>query len=213
MSKKEKPLPRPPRRPFGPGGRPGKRSEEPEQGREGSPSANNRLADDLLADEMYGAMAGGELEEFLKKKFGGSEQAMKLAELMLGLSGMIPPGPQDMKVSSGAGVQREEAPTSGELTAKAPPEIIEAAGRGDTDALIGLLKKEQEKLSAAVKPGIRKKGKRKLMEPAGKPGRHMEKAVLEQIARIASENGVSLDWVVARALALYVRDYLSTGRL
>jgi len=208
MSNKEKPLPRPPRRPFGPGGRTGKRPEEPEKGQEGL----------LLADEIQGAVAGGSLEEFLKEKFGGNEQAMKMAQLMLGLSGMMPPGIPGVTISSTAGGEHgaSETDKSTESTAptgKAAPEVIEAASRGDVEALKGLLRKEQEKRSGPAKPGVRKKGRHKPPEAGERPGRLMEKAVLEQLGRIASENSVSLDWVVARALALYVRDYLSTGRL
>lgn len=41
----------------------------------------------------------------------------------------------------------------------------------------------------------------------------IEKDTLDQLNKIASENNVNLDWIVLRALRVYVQEYLKTGRL
>ncbi len=41
----------------------------------------------------------------------------------------------------------------------------------------------------------------------------LEKETIEQLIKIASENNVTLDWIVLRALRVYVQEYLKTGRM
>ena len=73
MSKQEKLLPKPPNTPFG-----RKRHFEEDESK-----------DPLIADEMVQAMAEGKLEEFLKKELPDNEYARKLAEMMMGMTGML----------------------------------------------------------------------------------------------------------------------------
>jgi len=72
LSKKNKPLPRPPKTPFG------RRRAEPDGGQ------------DLLADKMAEAAALGKLDEFISHELPNSEHARKLAEMMMGMTGMMP---------------------------------------------------------------------------------------------------------------------------
>ena len=76
MSPNEKPLPKPPSTPFG-------RKRAGEQREEQEP---------LTADRMAAAMAEGKIEEFLKKEMPDNEHARKLANMMMGMSGMMPAG-------------------------------------------------------------------------------------------------------------------------
>jgi hypothetical protein len=95
MSKKEKPLPTPPGTPFG-----GKKRYKVDEGKE-----------PLMANEMAQAMAEGRLEEYLQNELPDSEYARKLTEMMMGMTGMMP-----------------------------PEDVVNAAEKGDVKGLIELLK-------------------------------------------------------------------------
>ncbi|MBE0428264.1 MAG: hypothetical protein IBX61_00110 [Thermoleophilia bacterium] len=56
----------------------------------------------------------------------------------------------------------------------------------------------KEKVATGEKPGA---------AASLKPG------VMEELSRIAAENGVEVDWIISRALGLYIRDHRATGRL
>ena len=75
MSEKEKPLPRPPKTPFG--------RNRFEQREEDAP---------LMADRMAAAMAEGKLEEFMKEEMPDNDYARALASMMMGMTGMMPGG-------------------------------------------------------------------------------------------------------------------------
>lgn len=144
----DKPLPDPRKRPR----------ERAEQGEE------------LLADRMARAMAEERLEEFVEKEFKGNENASRLAEMMMQMTGMAPrvdekPGREDP-------TRKKDAPEQ-----KAP---------------------EKEKDAAAGEPQV---------------DASLELGIQEEIARIAAENGVQVEWIISRALGLYIRDHRTTGRL
>lgn len=183
MSEKDRPLPRPPKKPFAPGER----------------SASGEVDTSMLAERMSVAMAEGRLEEFLKSELKGNVHAESLARLMMGMTGMAQPAGEE------AGSTK---PSGGKEGAKAVPgDVLDAARKGDIRALAGLLARE----SGGTPPG------EKPVEGAGSTeraeGPFFEKEIIEQFMRIASENSVSVEWLLARALKLYVRDYLGTGRL
>lgn len=142
----DKPLPNPHKRPW--------ERQEPEQG--------------LMADRMARAMAEGRLEEFFEDEFKDNENAQRLAEFMMQMTGMAPPQ------AAGGRPPEEAAPDGGQSAA--PPEDEEPGEAGE-----------------------RRGG--------GKPG------IPEEISRIAAENGVEVEWLISRALSLYIRDYRTTGRL
>lgn len=198
MSKKEKPLPKPPKTPFG-------RKKRFEDHEEDAP---------LLADQMSMAMAKGKLEEFMQEEMPDNEHAKKLAEMMMQMSGMAPQSSLKSKV------KKEETPT-GKSTGKkgkseekeapaVPPEdIMKAVQGGNVNDLIGLLKREHEKQhpdSGSKAPETAKPD-----HPGGLS--EEEKKVLDQLVNIASENRVSMDWLTLRALKLYVQEYKKTGKL
>ncbi len=184
--KRKRPLPKPPASPFG-----GKRRFGEEE--ESAP---------LVADEMARAMAEGKLEEFLKREMPDNEHARKLAMMMLGMTGMLPPGvhPSQSEATSSDSSAQEESPD------KAPPglsleDVTEAARSGDVRGLMELLKKEHEKRSADP-------------EKAETPSfSATEKETIEKLMGIASQNNLTLDWVILRALKRYIEEYRKTGLL
>lgn len=211
MPKEKKPLPTPP----GPGRK--RRSEEDSQD------------EPLIADKMGMAMATGDLDKFMKEEFEGSQNAHKLASMMMGMSGMAPGGiaPQGVTSQGAPTIPEEEQATSGE-TPSAPPseEIMKAAMAGDSKGLAEMLKKEHLKRQGAgadVSDGKTAEMKDPAAESSkvgttdegsqASPEAAMEKEVLVKLMKIASENNVSIDWVINRALKLYVRDYAATGRI
>ncbi len=41
----------------------------------------------------------------------------------------------------------------------------------------------------------------------------IDKELIDALIKIAGENSVTLDWMILRAIRLYVQDYEKTGRL
>ncbi len=184
MADQEKPLPRPPRSRF--------RTEDQPAQEGGTP---------LNADQMASAMAAGKFEEYLAKTFKDNEQAKSLARMMMGLSGM--------GAMAGPGGASEEARTESTV----PKEISEAAASGDLKGLVDLLASEHQRRSGEPETESHEDlTESEGAEPSSKEG-HLDRETLDQLIRIASENKVSVDWVMARAVKLYVRDYKLTGRI
>lgn len=191
MPKDEKPLPEPPRRAVGAGEGLDERTKNPF----------------LMADRMAMAMAQGNLEEFLDKELPENENARKLAMMMLGMSGMAPvQGPDAGDQRSPVEAEGQGAPEEG---SPAPEEVMRAAAGGDVQGLMALLKAEYEKRHAGSGPS-----EHPAAAPA-EPGSEAigEKEILDRLVRIASENSLSVDWLVTRALKVYVLEYLKTGKL
>jgi hypothetical protein len=197
MSKKDKPLPKPPSTPFG-------RKRSFEEGSEKEP---------LMADQMAMAMSEGKLDEFIQKKLPDSEPARKLAEMMMGMTGMMPegssfqPSPKKKESSkkSEAGVL-EEAPSAG----GPPEEVFNAVKNADVKGLMDLLRKEQKKRQGGTEDPVEGENKESDFSQSDAA---IEKEILDQIIKIASENNLSLDWIFFRALKRYVHEYKKTGNL
>ncbi len=196
MPKKEKPLPKPPTSPFG-----RKRRFEEEEG-----------AVSLIADEMARAMAEGKLDDFLKKEMPDSEYARKLSIMMLGMTGMLP-------TSEGQSQAKEKAPDlspTGKSPEEPPPGpapegLIEAAQAGDVQGLMGLLKKEHEKRTSGSGGNVpQEKQQNDAAAPAFDAS---EKELIMELMEIASQNDLTIDWIVLRALKRYIEEYRKTGFL
>lgn len=195
MPKKEKPLPEPPSTPFGKKG----------------PFQQNGHGDALLADQMALAMSEGKLKEFLQENLPDSEYALKLAEMMMAMTGMSPQeGLSGKPVQGKKDTQEKQAAQS---HAGGPPDdVVLAARAGDVKSLSELLARERAKRTGAPpEPGEVQGEAKPDAGPSGKPA--IEKEVIEQLMKIASDNGLSLDWVLFRALKRYVEEYRNTGNL
>ncbi len=198
MSKKNRELPKPPEGPFSPGRRFGPKGE-------GSETAET-------ADRMTMAMMEGRLEEFMKENFGDTPYAENLAMMMLGASGMLPAG-VEMKEPAQKKKAPKKAPRKSEAKrspAEVPAEVLDAAKAGDVERLKGLL---SEHVGVDMKEKDEAGKKAVLPEGAGSKEAVFDKTVMDTLIKIASENNVSVDWVISRALKLYSRDYITTGRI
>ncbi len=94
---------------------------------------------------------------------------------------------------------------------------MKAAMSGDSKGLAEMLKKEHLRRQGAG-ADVSEEKPSQMQDPVKEESQApadaaMEKEVLEKLMKIASENNVSIDWVINRALKLYVRDYEGTGRV
>jgi hypothetical protein len=193
-SKKEKPLPKPPHSAFG--------RKKPEEHREEEGP--------LLADRLAAAMAEGRIDDFLKRELPDNEYARNLTSMMMGMTGMMPMGgevtaPKPSGKAEQAAPRETAAPASEEL----PEDVRAAVQGGDAKALADLLRREHRKRmpDAETTPAE---------EPAAGPAPAqpvIDKELIDALIKIAGENGVTLDWMILRAIRLYVHDYGKTGRL
>ena len=194
MADQEKPLPKPPKKAFG------FQKNEPEQG-----------GQDLLADRMALAAAEGKLDEFLQKEMPGSEHAQALAKMMMGMTGMM---------SAGVPIaQREETPgesvTERRAMSMPPDEVLKAVQGGDVKGLMELLRQEHQRRS----PGGRTSESETAdpvtealaQQPSGQPV--IDKELIDAMIQIANDNSVTMDWIILRAVKIYVEEYRKTGKL
>lgn len=194
--------------------------------------------DGLLADRMSMAMAAGKLDEFMEREFGDNEGARRMAQMMMGFSGMMPMGGgmADMAGAMSGAMSDNSAAPSGE-GAKEPgsvgddpstsgpqhvlsEDVMQAVGNGDVSALKDMLMKEYAQRTGVDPEELRGKPVKAAQPQVGDqpqsgeaPQWGVEKALLDALLAIANDNSVTLDWVFERALKLYVRDYKATGRM
>jgi len=197
MSQNEKPLPKPPSTPFG-------RKRAGEQREEQEP---------LTADRMAAAMAEGKLEEFLRKEMPDNEHARKLATMMMGMSGMMPAGAGFTPDQPAAAAREGEAqpPSQKEV----PAEVVKLVQDGDVKGLMDILRQEHLKRSPEAAPaGTMDTGQAEeavTPQSAGMPT--IDKELIDAMIQIAKDNSVSLDWIILRAIKVYIEDYRKTGKL
>ena len=199
MSKKDKPLPKSPSTPF----RKKRTFEEDGNG-------------PRMADQMAMAMSEGKLDEFMQKELPDNEHAKKLAEMMMGMTGMtgmMPSGfsgtPSPKKAAHAP--DTETAGTEEDEPAVTPPDdVVNAVKGADVNGLMQLLKREHRKRHGdegePVEENIKEAG-------TSQPQAAIEKEILEQMFNIAADNNLSLDWIFFRALKRYVQEYKKTGTL
>ncbi|MDP2156275.1 MAG: hypothetical protein Q8K68_01025 [Nitrospirota bacterium] len=199
MSENDKPLPKPPKTPFGK-----KRMSEEE--REAQPP--------LMADQMAMAAATGNLDEFMQQNIPDNEHARKLAMMMMGMTGMMPPGAfpgagAEPMQSSPVPHQKEQAADAAQ-TAEVPEDVRQAIMSGNMEELKGLLMREHQRRTGStieeVPPVAHEAGFN--TAPSG-----IEKEVLDEMIKIASANSVTLDWLIMRALKVYIQQYQKNGGL
>lgn len=214
MTENERPLPTPPRTRFG----------RQLRGEEES-------AGPLTADRLAQAAAEGRLEEFLQREIPEGEHARTLAMMMLGMSGMAASGTPLQEPSAAAETAPGPAPGVPAVSA-APgvsgsalsPEVLAATMQGDVAGLMALLREAHARRGGECIPGGG--------EPAGgspaisaetippaagadaaaaRPG--IDKALVDELIRVGAENQVSVDWLLLRAVKLYLEEHRKTGRL
>ncbi|MEW6601064.1 MAG: hypothetical protein AB1499_08845 [Nitrospirota bacterium] len=195
MSKKNKPLPKPPSTPFG-----RKRAFEGDEN-----------SGPLMADKMAMAMSAGKLDEFLEKELPDNEHARKLVEMMMGMTGMIPSEGLSVKPSSR---DRESLPVNETQTlssaAQMPEDVISAVRSGDAGALMDILKREHKKRQGISDEDVKEPDR---AVPSSSDQAVIDKDIIDALIKIASENNTSIDWLFFRALKRYVEEYRKTGNL
>ena len=190
MQKKDKPLPKPPSTPFGK-----KRSFD-----------ENEKQEQLIADEMAVAMAEGRLDEFLKSNMPDNEHARKLAEMMMGMTGMMPGSFAGSSASVKEGPSDEKPPES-----DSSEDIVNAVQAGDLQGIMGLLAKEHARRTGNPITEIPDEAKKSVTPSSAGPA--VDRAIIDELIKIASDNNISFDWLFFRALKRYVDEYKKTGNL
>ncbi len=184
MSEKERPLP------------------DPAFGRRGR--YEEREGQKLMADEIARAASEGRLEEFMQEEVPDNDYARRLVSMMMDMTGMA--SVMDLKDYAKA-----SAPESGAESVappEVPPGVAAAAREGDVQGLMGLLQKEFGKRF----PGEERNSSEQIMtDKPLKPA--IERDVIETLIKISADNDVTMDWLILRALKLYVQEYQRTGRL
>jgi hypothetical protein len=197
MSKNRKSLPKPPKTPFG-------IRKYSEVGTKKEP---------LLADQMAQAVSRGDLEEYLKNEFSDNEHSRQLAKMMMGMMGLI--SPEDFSVQSEESedkVKKKKSCRKASVPPLLPPrDVLHAAQAGDMEGLIGLLKREHSGRALKADRASVKTVKKRQAKTNQKAV--ITQHLIDQFLEIASDNNVSADWLLFRAVTQYVKDYQKTGKL
>lgn len=198
MSQNEKPLPKPPSTPF-------------TRKRAGH---HNDEQEPLTADRMAQAMAEGKLDEFLQKEMPDNEAARKMAAMMMGMTGMMsmggppmaPPAPEQRPSSLEVNPAEQISPP-GEV----PEDVRRAIESGDVKGLKDLLRREYLKRTPGATFDTSEKVASPPPQPSGMPT--IDKELIDAMIQIAKENSVTMDWMILRAIKVYVEEYRKTGKL
>jgi hypothetical protein len=166
---------------------------------------------------MTQAAAEGRLEEFLQRELPESDHARSLALMMMSMSGMMPAdamaGAPPAAQPSGPLRPSPEAPAA--AAPQIPPEVFAAVQQGDVAGLAGLLRDAHERRSPPASPAGEApqppSGPQTSPAATGRPG--IDAALIDELMRIAADDDVTVDWLILRAIKLYVEEHRRTGRL
>jgi hypothetical protein len=152
----------------------------------------------LMADRIAMAISEGRFEEFMKKEMPDNEYAGKLVSMMMGMTGMLSPENPEPEM-------REQEKPAAE---QPPQDLRNAVDTADVKGVMEILRREHEKRSpGAIQPVDQEDQGRSSGQSA------IERKILDDLVKIAADNSVTLDWLISRAIKLYVREYSTTGRL
>ncbi len=194
---KNKPLPTPPTTAFG-----WKKSSEKSENRES-----------LTADRMAAAMVEGKLDELLKQEMPDNEYARNLVTMMLGMTGMSQGAPPELNLRQPLeGAIPEQAITAGDV----PGDVRSAIQGGNVQELTDMLRREHLKRNPEAGEELLEAAEletaaAETAKPQDIPV--IDKDTIDALISIAKENNVTLDWIILRAIKVYVREYGTSGRL
>lgn len=200
MSNKDRPLPKPPKTPFG-----------------RARASSEQASDGLLSDRMAEAAVQGKLDEFLRSELPDSEEARSLAKMMMGMSGMMPEGVGAAPAGAAGMPEVKTQPAGGRPpeSGPVPDEVASMVQSGDVKGLMDVLRREHQKRSSGpILAGAEDTGKEQGSaepQPSGMPA--IDKELVDAMIRIAKDNSVSADWIILRAIKVYVEEYQRTGKL
>ncbi len=197
---KNKPLPTPPTVPFG----------------RRKPFEESKGHEPLTADRMAAAMAEGKLDEFLKQEMPDNEYARNLATMMLGITGMMPGTGVLQGAHPASGSQQPpspegEMPEKGVSAGDAPEDIQSAIQDGNVQGVMDILRREYQKRNPGANEEVPKTATMESANPQDMP--IFDKETIDALMSIAKENDVTLDWIILRAIKVFVREYAKSGRL
>ncbi len=202
MAEKDKALPKPPNKSFGNK----KRFEE-----ESDQST-------LIADRIAAAMAEGKLDEFIKQELPDNEYARSLVSMMMGMTGMMPtgggaaPSPTQPRGDQPAMEKDGTAPEERISPAtEVPEDMRKAVESGDVKGLKDILQREYLKRTPGAGPGMSEEAAPPQPQASGMPA--IDKDVIDAMIQIAKDNSVTMDWMILRAIKVYVDEYRKTGKL
>lgn len=164
----------------------------------------------LLADRMAQAAAEGKLDEFLKKEMPDNEYARNLAGMMMGMTGVG----AGVKSASDAKTGQQHQPDK-EPSTEVPEDVKQAIMEGDLQSLKTLLRREHQKRNPGASAGSQEEAVPSPPAPHAPSPQEpaINKDIIDALVNTATENNVSLDWIILRAIKVYVQEYLKTGKL
>jgi hypothetical protein len=201
MSDKERRLPKAPNKAFG--------RKNNFEGQEEQAS--------LLADRLAQAAAEGTLDEFMKKELPDNEYARNLVSMMMGMTGMVPGSMTGtVRPPEPAEEGAKQEPADPAWSPEVPDDIQTAIRGGDVQSLMELLRREHQKRNpdAGYNETVAEDAASRTQAASSQlqqPG--IEKETIDALVRIAKENSVSLDWIILRAIKVYVQEYQKNGKL
>ena len=201
---KEKPLPKPPKTPFG--------RQRPDE------SAQDQGS--LMADRMAVAAAEGKLDEFLKKEMPDNEYARNLASMMMGMTGMMPMAGAATGMPAAPDAQQPQpaetaSPEQATAAIDVPEDVRKAIQSEDVQGLMDMLRREHQKRSPGEEP-LPAEASAAPSATSASPSSsqpQIDKNLIDALIQIAQDNNVTLDWMILRAIKVYVQDYQKTGKL
>ena len=180
-------------------------------------AGEHREDQELTADRMAEAIAQGTLDEFLTREMPDNEAARKLAAMMMGMTGMMPMGGASMTPPTPATTQQplssemsaaEQVSSSGEV----PDDVRKAIESGDVKGLKDLLRREYLKRTPGATLDINEEtAAPPPPQASGMPA--IDKDLVDAMIQIAKDNSVTMDWMILRAIKVYVEEYRKTGKL
>jgi len=180
-------------------------------------ASEHREDQELTTDRMAEAIAQGTLDEFLTREMPDNEAARKLATMMMGMTGMMPMGGAPMTPPTPATTQQpqssemnaaEQVSSSGEV----PEDVRKAIESGDVKGLKDLLRREYLKRSPGATLDINEETSAP-PPPQASDMPAIDKDLVDAMIQIAKDNSVTMDWMILRAIKVYVEEYRKTGKL
>ena len=203
MADHDKALPKPPNKAFGNK----KRFEEEDD------------QSTLIADRMAAAMVEGKLDEFIKQEWPDNEYARNLTSMMMGMTGMLPmgggpavspsPAPEQQLATvetSRYGPEQRISPA-----AEVPEDVRKAVESGDVKGLKDILRREYLTRTPGATFDKSEEAAALPAQVSGMPT--IDKELIDAMIQIAKDNSVTMDWMILRAIKVYVAEYRKTGKL
>ena len=123
-------------------------------------------------------------------------------------SGAPPATPQQQPQPSGGLPAGQVLPTA-EIPAEVLEDVRKAIEGGDVKGLMKLLQQEHSKRTPGSDPGTPEESI--AAPPPDQPA--IDKDQVDALMQIAKDNSVSVDWLILRAIKVYVQEYQKTGKL